>query len=242
MLVSAYLDRIYAAGSFPMACVAQKGYGEDKVDFDQRITTAKSFNNKMMHYVLNPALDAAGNVYDGYRNAARIGGYIASFETTTSLTGTPITGYATLAEPLTNTQITTALKSGCIALTLNKKKQVVIEQGINTLITPAYDEDDGWKKIRRVKVRYELIQRIMASLDEMKVDNDEDGRAAIIAKAYSIYSSMVSEGKLLPGGTIYEDPEYPPAGDSAWFVAEIDDKDSLEKTYTTFKFRFTPES
>lgn len=239
LLVSAFLNRIFAAGAFPMACVSEKAKGESGIPLETRMANAAAFNNKMMHYVLNPAYDSAGTLYDGYRNAARIGGYIASVATTTALTGTPIAGYTRLAEPLTNTQITNALKRGCIALTLNKKKQVVIEQGINTLVTPPSDEDDGWKKIRRVKVRYELIQRVMAALETLKVDNDDEGRAAVIAKAYGVYSDMVGEKKLLAGGSVYEDKQNPASGDSAWFIIECDDKDSLEKTYSTFKFRFT---
>ncbi len=151
-------------------------------------------------------------------------------------------GYAKPAEVLTNAQIEEALESGCIALTMNKQKQVVIEQGINTLVTPADDEDEGWKKIRRVKVRYELIRRIMLSLEKLHVDNDTPGRATVIATAYEVYSEMVGEGKLLEGGTVSLDTSHTPKGDSAWFVVECDDKDSLEKTYTTFKFRFAPNS
>lgn len=186
ILISAFLDRIYAAGAFPMACVSENGVGENKVGMTERMEHAAALNNKMMCYVLNPAADGTGKIYDGYRNAARIGGYIASVSTASTLTGTSVTGYARLAEPITNTQITNALKKGCIVLSLNKKKQVCIEQGINTLTSPAEDEDDGWKKIRRVKVRYELIQRIMAALEDLRVDNDVNGRATVIAKAYGI--------------------------------------------------------
>lgn len=241
-LLVPYLNRIYAAGSYPMACISECAKGDSAVAMAERMTHAASYNSRMLCYVLNPAYDSSGKLYDGYRNAARIGGYIAAVETTTSLTGVPVTSYTRLAEPITNTQIINALKSGCIVLSLNKKRQVVIEQGINTLITPTGDEDEGWKKIRRVKVRYELIQRIMSTLDELRVDNDENGRATVIAAAYGVYSAMVGENKLLAGGTVEEDSSNPPQGDSAWFKVLCDDKDSLEKTYTTFRFRFAPES
>lgn len=240
-LIAPYLNRIYAAGSYPLACIAEKAKGDGAVALDERIAHAAAFNNRMMHYVLNPAYDSAGNLYDGWRNAARIGGYIASINTNDTLTGKPVTGYTSLAEPLTNTQIINALKKGCIVLSRNRRGQIVIEQGINTLITPSDDEDEGWKKIRRVKVRYELIQRIMATLDELRVDNDEQGRAAVIAAAYGVYSEMVGENKLLAGGSVILDESKKPRGDSAWFKVLCDDKDSLEKTYSTFRFRFAPE-
>jgi hypothetical protein len=50
---------------------------------------------------------------------------------------------------------------------------------------------------------------------------------------------MIAEGALL-SGTIYEDPNNPPSGDSAWFVVAVDDLDSAEKVYITFGFRFAP--
>lgn len=240
-LIPPYLNRIYAAGSYPLACIAEKAKGDGAVTLDERIAHAAAFNNRMVHYVLNPTYDSAGNLYDGWKNAARIGGYIAAINTNDTLTGKPVTGYTSLAEPLTNTQIINALKKGCIVLSRNRKGQIVIEQGINTLITPSGDEDEGWKKIRRVKVRYELIQRIMATLDELRVDNDEQGRAAVIAAAYGVYSEMVGENKLLAGGSVILDESKKPRGDSAWFKVLCDDKDSLEKTYSTFRFRFAPE-
>ena len=30
---------------------------------------------------------------------------------------------------------------------------------------------------------------------------------------------------------MYEDPQNPPAGDSAWFIIAVDDIDSIEKSY-----------
>ena len=50
---------------------------------------------------------------------------------------------------------------------------------------------------------------------------------------------MAGEGALLQG-SIFEDPNNPPVGDSAWFVVQVDDLDSAEKVYITFQFRFAP--
>jgi hypothetical protein len=72
-----------------------------------------------------------------------------------------------------------------------------------------------------------------------KINNNADGRATLIAAAQGIINRMIAEGALL-GGTIYEDPNNPPAGDSAWFVVAVDDVDSVEKVYITFGFRFSP--
>jgi hypothetical protein len=50
---------------------------------------------------------------------------------------------------------------------------------------------------------------------------------------------MVGEGALI-GGTFVEDPNNPPVGDSAWFVAAVDDIDSAERLYIEFGFQFSP--
>ena len=102
--------------------------------------------------------------------------------------------------------------------------------------------DAGWKKIRRTKERFELMQRIDDSLDPIvgKLDNDSDGRATVIAMGKAIIAAMVGEKKLT-SGDMYEDDSNPPQGDSAWFILDIVDKDSLEHVYLAYKFRFATE-
>lgn len=239
-LVNAFLTRTYVAGAYPMACVAENR----SVDLEERISHAASYNNEMMHMVLNPANSVGGDVADGYRLAARVAGMIASVPSNASLTHQIISGYASLAEPLTNTDIVKGIKNGCIILTENSSSQVWIEQGINTLITPNAKQDEGFKKIRRVKTRFELMQRIDDTLEVLigKVNNDTDGRAALAASGQSVIDRMVSEGKLLPGGTFSEDATKVSEGDYAYFVIAIDDIDSIEKAYLDYKFRFSQTS
>lgn len=238
-LVQPFIQRIYLAGATPMACIAET----KDVDLDTRMNHAAAFNDEKMVYVLNPAYDASGNLYDGYKLAARIGGMIAAVPSNTSLTHTVVNGFVSLAEPLTNSQIEKALQKGCLVLTVNASDQIWIESAINTLVTPSGNQDEGWKKIRRTKTRFELIERIVATTDPLigKINNDSDGRATFIAAAQGVVNAMIGEKKLLDG-TVYEDPLNPPAGDSAWFVIAVDDIDSIEKAYLTFKFRFSPES
>ena len=51
---------------------------------------------------------------------------------------------------------------------------------------------------------------------------------------------MIAEGKLL-AGAVYEDPANPAKGDSAWFVIDVYDLDSIEKVYITYKFHFSED-
>ena len=119
---------------------------------------------------------------------------------------------------------------------------VWIEQGINSLITLSANNDAGWKKIKRVKVRFELMQRVSDTLEPLigNINNDPDGRANVIQVANGVCERMVAENKLLAGANFVLDPENPPTGDSAWFCLFGDDIDSLEKIYNTFMFRFAP--
>lgn len=237
-LVQAYITRTFTGGSYPMGCVAEnKG-----VEFDTRTTHAAAFNDEKMHYCVNGALNATGDDYNGYKLAARIGGMIASVASNVSLTHTVVKGFVDLDEGLTNSQIEKALKRGCIVLTKNASGQVQIEQGINTLVSPDGNMDAGWKKIRRTKERFELMQRIDDSLDPIvgKLDNDSDGRATVIAMGKAIIAAMVGEKKLT-SGDMYEDESNPPQGDSAWFILDIVDKDSLEHVYLAYKYRFATE-
>ena len=240
-IVAAFINRIYTAGLYPMAVLSEKKSVSNTVAV--RMGHAAAFNNAKIVYVLNGAKDTAGNTIDGYLNAARIGGIIAAVPANQSVTHYVVSGYADLAEPLTNTQIESALQSGCLVLSLNSSGQVWIEQGINTLITPSGDEDPGWKKIRRAKTRFELMQRIGDTVEPLvgKVNNDTDGRAAIVAAGQGIINTMVAEKKLSAGSMI-EDDNNPPAGDSAWFLISVDDIDSIEKFYLTYRFRFSPNN
>ena len=228
-LVASFIDRIYETGALPIACIAET----KTITLTTRMSNAAAFNNEKIVYCLNSAYDASGKLYDGYKLAARIGGMIAASPSNTSLTHTVISDFVSLAEPLTNTQIITAIQSGCLVLSVSSADQIWIESAIN--------KDTGWKKIRRVKTRFELLERINTTTDMLtgKINNDNNGRATLIAAAQGVINDMAAEKKLLEGGTIIEDTNNPSAGDSAWFIIAVDDIDSVEKTYLTFQFRFS---
>lgn len=126
---------------------------------------------------------------------------------------------------------------------LSADGSVWFDSGVNTLITPEEGiQDDGWKKIRRVKVRFELIHRLDLALAPKvgKVSADSDGVADIIQTGQRILDAMsTTEGKLFPGATFTEDTENPVTGDSAWFIIQADDIDSLEKIYLQYQFRYS---
>ncbi len=127
-------------------------------------------------------------------------------------------------------------------MSYNKAKQVWIDNAVNTLIALADDQDEGWKKIRRVKTRFELIRRINTTTDELvgKVDPDNNGKATVISQMQSVGDAMREEGKLV-ACTVTESNVYKANSDSAWFDIDVIDKDSMEHIYLTFLFRFSTE-
>ena len=236
LLLSAFVDRIFNVGQLTLAVVAEKS----SVGLDERMERGAGYNSEKMHYVLNPVVEIAGEKLEGALVAARIAGMIAACPSNKSLTHSVVSGYSKLLESLTPSQITNAEKKGCIVLTTNTSGQIWIDSAINTLITPADNQDDGWKKIRRTKTRYELITRCNDQADSLigKVDNDVNGRATVVSQLQGIVNAMINEGKLV-AGTVSENTAYASDGDYAYFDIRVIDKDSIEHIYLTYKFQFS---
>lgn len=233
--IQTYIARVRADGKFVTAVLAEP----TSVALADRFAHSKAFNDPAIVYVAN-GFTAAGESVEGALAAGRAAGMIASGPVTRSLTHAVVQGATGLVGALTNSQVVEAVEAGALVFTMSRRNQVQIEYGINTLVTPAADQDAGWKKIRRVRTRDTLMARIIAGWEPLigQVNNDENGRATLIAVANGVIQQMVAEGALL-GGLCQEDPANPPAGDSAWFTIQVDDLDSAEHVYLTFGFRFS---
>lgn len=234
-LLQSFLNRVYEAGTLAQAVVAEK----HTVGLEERMEHAASFDDEKINYVLNAFVDEQGKEIDGYQTAARVAGMIGAMPSNTSLTHTVIPGFTDILEKLSNTGITAAEEKGCIVLSLNKKKQVWADNAVNTLNTLAENQDEGWKKIRRVKTRYELIRRINEVCDNLagKVDNDKNGWETTLGQIQGVGDEMKEEGKLTSFSAKLS-TTYPPDADSAWYEYDIVDKDSTEHIYGTFRFRY----
>lgn len=240
LLLQSFAQTSYDTGHLGMICIG----GLKSQDFSERISLAASYNDEKVTYVLGGWKGSDGKEYEGFMAAARIGGMIAYQPTNSGLTHTVIKNAVSLLEPLTNGEIIKAEQKGCIVLTVNDEDQIWIDNAINTLVTPNADQDEGWKKIRRTKCRFEMMDRINSTIDKYvgKVNNDDDGRATIIATGKKVLNEMVGEKKLFAGATMYEDPTYTAEGDSCWFIIEADDIDSAEHIYITYRYRFSQNS
>lgn len=236
LLLQSFVSRIFDAASLVQAVVAEK----HTVSLETREEHAAAFNDEKMNYVLNAYINEQGVEIDGYQTAARIAGMIGAVASNISLTHMIVNGFTEILEQLTNTEISTAEKRGCIVLSYNSDRQIWIDNAINTLITPADNQDEGWKKIRRVKTRFELLRRMNITSDNLigKIDNDSNGRATVISQLQAVGDAMVEEGKLV-SCSVAESSTYTADGDSAWFDIVVIDKDSMEHIYLTFKFQFS---
>ena len=236
-VVQTYIDRVRNEGKRVLGVVGEP----TSVPLATRLANARAFNDPAIIYVANGFKGSDGVTREGYKAAARVAGMTAAAQITESLTHYVVRGATELVGALTNAEIEQAINSGALVFTMSAQKQVHIEYGINTFITVTANMDAGWKKIRRVRTRDNLMDRIAGTWDPLigKINNSPDGRATLIAAAQGIINRMISEGALLQG-SIFEDPNNPPAGDSAWFMVQVDDLDSAEKVYINFQFRFTP--
>ena len=205
-----------------------------------RVTHAAAINDEKVAFVGNGLADATATEYEGWKAAALVGGLIAVTPNNQSITHAIMSGYTTIIDALTNAEVEEALENGMIVFTRSRANQIQIEQGINTLVTPSASQDDGWKKIRRTRTRFELMDRCDAAIEPLigRVNNDSAGRALMRATMQTQIQDMINTGKL-SAGTASIDTSNPPRGDQAYFVLNVDDIDSMEKIYLQYGFRYS---
>lgn len=235
-MLTEYIKQSYEMGRLGMTVIGASAAST----VEKRMEYATALNDWRVVYVANGWKDINGTKYSGWRAAARIGGMIAGCETNASLTHIVISNATELLNPMTNGEMIQAEQKGCLCLSLNDDGQIWIDNAINTLITLGNDQDEGWKKIRRTKCRFELMTRCNRTCDKYigRLNNDANGRATLITAMQSIINEMIAEGKLFFGSYVAEDTRYSPDGDRAYFVLYISDIDSIEKVYLDFNFTY----
>jgi hypothetical protein len=233
--IASYILRLRNAGQFVKAVISEP----TSVLLNTRMTNAKAFNAPWIVYVTNGFVTTDGNL-EGYRAAARVAGMIASARLGSSITHSVVANATGLVGPMTTTEIETAIRSGALNFSRDSQNRIVIEYGLTTYTGGDPNYDLGWSKIRRLRQRDAFMRQVLYAWDGMlgQVNNSADGRAMMVAVGNRVALDMVNAGTL-GGAEIIEDPANPPSGDSAWFIATIDDPDSLEKVYIRFGFRLS---
>jgi len=240
VLLDSYVQERRDNGKFVNLTVGEPS----SVAYATRLTNSAAFNHEFTRYAITGFIGLDEVTREGFRAAARIAGMIAGSALRESITHKVVNQAVALTESLTETDIEDAINAGAVIFSLNASEQVQVEYGVNTLVTPGVEQNDGDKKIKRMRIRDNLIERVSIVNDGLvgKIDNDSDGHGIVIASARRIVDQMIAD-KLLrsdPEPVVKIDDNNPPAGDVANFVIEVDDVDSLEKIFVTFGFRFAP--
>lgn len=211
------------------------------VAFSARCTEAKSYNAANVCFCGSGYYNADGkaigkNAGDTRANAI-MAGYIAASPTKGSVIHQPIAGAVDVVEKLTNTDYVTAIESGLLLLSVGSGGQVWFDSGVNTLTNPAANQDEGWKKIKRVKIRYELLDRMDRTLEPFvgQVNAVSNGFDTIIQAGQKLIDTMIQESKLLSGSITLDKS----TADSGWFSIVVVDADTLEKIYLHYQFRYS---
>lgn len=238
LLLQSYLDNAYKYGKLGIAVVGEP----TTVAFEVRASHAQAFNDAKVVYLGGGWMNGTDSM-DGVMAICYTAGVIASTPSNLGITHSVITGATDLCESLTYSQYEDAIQSGMLMVSMAPDGSIWYDSGIDTLTSPdEATQDDGWKKIRRVKVRFELINRLDLALSPKvgRVSAGSDGISDIIQAGQRVLNEMANnEGKLQPGAKFLEDQDYPATTDSAWFIIQADDIDSLEKIYLQYQFRYS---
>lgn len=242
LLLATYLANAYKLGKLGIAVVGNKS----TVDFETRCAQAKAFNDCKVVYLGGGWMSGTENK-DGVMAICYTAGVIAATPSNQGIVHTVINGATGLCgEALTYAQYEDAIASGMLLPSMSNDGSIWYDSGVNTLITlDEGTQDLGWKKIRRVKVRFEMIDRLDRTLAPKvgRISGGTDGISDIVQAGQRVLDIMAgSEGKLMRGAQFIEDKANPASGDSAWFIIQADDIDSLEKIYLQYQFRYSQES
>lgn len=236
LLLASYIDRIYNDGKLSFCVIGEKS----TIDFSDRLAHAKSYNNQKVVYVGHSVMLSDETLLEGYKAAALLAGRFAAMDSTESATHQAIPGAVSITERLTNAQYEAAVKSGMIVFSESTDGTIWVDAGISTLVSPSSDDDEGWKKIKRLKVRFELMERLNNRVEPIltRIPNNDDGRANIIQIGNDEIQKMVAEGKLGSESMMEIDTENTPTGDTSWFKIHAYDLDNMEKIMLAYGFKY----
>lgn len=232
-VIKNYVDAAFVEGKNTMAVIGSL----PSVALSERNTAAKAMNDEKVIYFGSGYLLADGTIVEGPAAMGYVAGAIASTPSNQSIVHLTISGAVDVTEKLTNAEYENAISNGLLLLSVGPNGEIWFDSGINTLTSLAENQDEGWKKIKRTKVRHELFDRMDQVLEPKvgKVNCDADGISYIIQSGNDVINAMISEGGKIKSGSMELNTN---DADSAWFDISVVDIDSLEKIYLHYHFKF----
>ena len=176
-----------------------------------------------------------GVLYSGGALAPHIAGMVAGAGSQKSTTHAKVTSFDDAEVRLSNPNIKENLRHGVLTLVHNGE-YLMIEKGINTLTNYSQEQNERFSKIRVISTLDAVAKAITKSADANwigKIDNDEDGRKALIAAIKSFLDSLVRDRILRTGNEVKQDPERESLGDRFFLYIKIYPVDSIDYIYTT---------
>ena len=207
---------------------------------EDRIKATQMFNS-FQTYLVGMELEGGEGILSVEEVAAQAAGETVRGDYRRNLTRKPMSGIVDIPEKFTPEQYDDAALAGLITFDYNRNGQVVVDYAVNTLQNEDEEIDMGWRSLRRMRTRYELIDRIVNKVEqaiERGHDTDEDSLQHIITLGNTVILDMINE-KGLKSGRMILDPENEPEGDSAWYTFEnLVDLDGLNKVYIHFPLAY----
>jgi len=237
--VVSWVDRVRSEGK-KVLCVLG-GSSADDQDPATGNSRSEGFNHEaVINVIVGVELDSQS--YNSAQTAPYIAGLIAGQRLRESITYAA-TPFDDVTYRMTHSEVVAALQSGSLVLVHDGEK-VKVEAGINTLSSLGADQNDQWKKIRTIRVMDAINNDLLKTAQDNyigKVNNDEDGRVALIAAFKNYMEQLVAGGVIADDFDVYLDPDYhgdnatkTPGADEVYVIWEARILDSMEKIFGQF--------
>lgn len=217
--------------------------GDEVDDFDAMLEKGKAYDSELVVYFPDSFIEADGKAIKGIEAIARAAGVIAGTPTNESIEHKKMPGAVSVAKTYENREYDKAAAAGILLLSSGPNGEAWFDTGYNTLKTLAPNQDEGWKKIKRARVRQEMFDRIDRVLEPMvgRYPNLPDTIDRLRTKALKVLDTMADEQKIARNAEFNLAAKGYDA-DYAYFDVLPYDIDTLSKIYLNYKFRYANNS
>jgi hypothetical protein len=237
--IAGWVSRVRSEGKGVVAVLG--GSSTDDQTLAAGNTRSQTFNHEgIINVTTGAVLD--GVSYTSAQVAPYIAGLIAGQKLSESITYAS-TPFDDVTRRYTHNEVVAALQSGSLILVHDGEK-VKVERGINTLTSLRQGQNNQWKKIRAIRTMDSINADLLKAAEDNyigKVNNNEDGQAALLAAFKQYMETMVTGGVILRDFAVYLDPQYhgknpstPAAADEVYPKWEAYITDTMEKIFGTF--------